>query len=103
MIIVADAERQMPYFTGKVKEMALTNEIDEEKLIEAALAILSLTAHRDRAGLRAWKNIDWEIMNVFHEKGWISDPRSKAKSVVLTEAGEAKAEEFMQKHFGKNQ
>jgi len=83
--------------------MSFSENINEEKLIEVALAILSLTAHRDGPGLRAWKNMDWEVMNILYEKGWISDPKSKAKSVMLTEEGAAKAEEFMQKHFGTNQ
>ena len=36
------------------------------------------------------------------EKGWISDPKTKAKSVVLSEEGEHLAQEFLQKHFGRN-
>lgn len=39
-------------------------------------------------GGRAWKGFPWEVMEHLHEQGLISDPRSRAKSVVLTEAGE---------------
>lgn len=72
-------------------------EIDADRLAEAALAILSLTLHDGRV----WKSMDWNLMNLLHEKGWISDPVSKAKSVVLTEEGERLAHEFLLKHFGR--
>ena len=72
--------------------------IDSDKLAEAALAILSLTLHD---GGRVWKGLDWNLMDVLHEKGWILDPRSKAKSVVLTEEGERLAQEFLVRHFGR--
>jgi Domain of unknown function (DUF6429) len=74
------------------------NDIDTDKLAEAALAILSLTLHD---GGRVWKGLDWDLMDLLHEKGWILDPRSKAKSVVLTEEGERLAQEFLQKYFGR--
>jgi Mn-dependent DtxR family transcriptional regulator len=40
-------------------------------------------------------------MNRLHEKGWITDPKKKAKSVGVTEAGFEKAEAVFLKHFGK--
>jgi len=73
--------------------------IDSDRLAEAALAILFLTLHD--AG-RVWKGLDWDLMNLLHEKGWIVDPRSKAKSVVLTEDGERLAAEFLRKYFGRH-
>ena len=63
----------------------LPQELNNDKLAEAALAILSLTLHD---GGRVWKSLDWDLMDVLYERGWIVDPRSKAKSVVLTEEGE---------------
>lgn len=36
---------------------------------------------------RVWKTFDWEAMNRLHEKGMISNPASRAKSVVFTEKG----------------
>jgi hypothetical protein len=77
----------------------LSDDIDTDSLAEAALAILSLTLHD---GGRVWKGLDWELMDVLHEKGWIVDPRSKAKSVVLTEEGERLARDFLHKHFGRH-
>lgn len=31
--------------------------------------------------------MDWDAVNRLHEKGYIGNPKSKAKSVVLTEEG----------------
>lgn len=39
-------------------------------------------------------------MERLHEKGFISDPKSKAKSVVLSEEGERQSRELFTKHFG---
>ena len=77
----------------------LPDGIDRDKLAEVALAILSLTLHD---GGRVWKGLDWDLMDLLHEKGWIVDPRSKAKSVVLTEDGERLANEFLHRHFGRH-
>ena len=42
--------------------------------------------------VRAWKGYPWDVLDVLHEHGLISDPKSKAKSVVLTQEGLAQAE-----------
>ena len=41
------------------------------------------------------------MTDLLYEKGWIWDPKGKAKSVVLTEEGVSLADTFMEKHFGK--
>ncbi|MBX3177528.1 MAG: hypothetical protein KF886_09215 [Candidatus Hydrogenedentes bacterium] len=82
--------------------MAIPDDIDAEKLAEAALAILCLTAFQDDPVMRAWKGMDWDLMDMLYERGWIRDPKGKAKSVVLTEEGLAKAEHFLQRHFAKD-
>ena len=38
-----------------------------------------------------WQGFPWEVLAHLHEQGLISDPKTKAKSVVLTEEGEAQA------------
>jgi predicted transcriptional regulator len=81
--------------------MALPDGIDRKKLLEVALAMLHLTAYGDRFGARAWKGMNWELLDALHEEGWISDPKSKAKSVALTDEGERLAAEFFEKHFGR--
>ena len=75
-------------------------DIDEDKIDDAALALLYLTMHNDTGGTRAWKNIDWDTMDRLYEKGYISNPQSKAKSVVVTAEGEERSKELFFKLFG---
>ncbi len=82
--------------------MTLPDDIDDEKLAEIALAMLSLSAFSDPVGTRAWKGMDWDVLNLLYEKGWIMDPKNKSKSVVLTTEGEALAQKLFAKHFGNN-
>jgi hypothetical protein len=70
--------------------------LDENKIDRAVLALLYLGLHD---GARAWKGFDWEAMNRLHEKGFISDPRGKAKSIVFTEAGLTEAERLLEQLF----
>jgi hypothetical protein len=53
-------------------------ELDEDKIDRAVLALLSLT---------------------LHEKGFISDPKSNAKAVALSDAGLAEARRLAQEMF----
>jgi hypothetical protein len=76
--------------------MSANEKIDWDKVDEVALALLSLTLDGDR---RAWKGLAWDVTNRLHEKGWIFDPKNKAKSVVFTEEGEHRANEVFRKHF----
>ena len=71
--------------------------LDTNRIDDAVLALLLLGLHEDD---RAWKSFDWDAMNRLHEKGWISDPVSKAKSVVFTPEGKARAEALLASLFG---
>ena len=82
----------------KLHTVELPPNLDEEKLAEAALGILSLTL--DENG-NVWKTLNWDLMNLLFNKGWLGDPIRKTKSVHLTPEGKAVAEEFLVKHFGK--
>ena len=74
--------------------------IDPDKVDEAVLGLLYLVSF-ERAGLtHAWKGHDWDALNRLHESGLISDPKSKAKSVVLTDDGSLKAKSACEKLFG---
>lgn len=73
---------------------------DKDKVDEMVLALLWLTTTRDGPFARAWKGMDWGAMDRLHEKGFISDPKSKARSVVLTEDGAKRSEELFRQHFG---
>jgi len=55
---------------------------DHDKVDDIVLALMVLTLHDFD---RAWKGVDWETLDRLYEKGWIDNPRSKAKSVRLTE------------------
>jgi hypothetical protein len=76
-------------------------EYDVTKLDEVVLALLHFNAHTDHGVTRAWKGLDWDTLDRLHAQGFISDPKSKAKSVVLTEEGARVAEELFRRHFGK--
>lgn len=71
---------------------------DEEKVDAMVLALMYLTIHDQ---VRAWKGFDFQALDRLHAKGLIADPRTKAKSIVLTEEGLAQAEALFEKHFGK--
>jgi hypothetical protein len=81
--------------------MALPPNVNQDALSEAALAILGLTAFRDHQVVRAWKGMDWDLLDVLYRKGWIADPKGKAKSVVFTDEGARLAQDLLRRHFGK--
>jgi hypothetical protein len=72
-------------------------EFDEKKVDNAVLALLYLTLHD---GNRAWKGHDWDALDRLHKKGYISNPATSAKSVVLTEEGLRLSEQLFGKYFG---
>jgi len=72
-------------------------ELDTDKIDDATLALLSLGLHDS---VRAWKGFDWDAMNRLHEKGYITDPRGKAKSVILTEEGLQQSRRLLESLFG---
>lgn len=73
-------------------------DIDTEKIDQAVLALLLLGRHD---GDRAWKSFDWEAMSRLHQKGYITDPVSKAKSVLFTEEGFRESERAFRELFSK--
>ena len=74
-------------------------EYDETKVDETVLALLYLNLFEHGSVVRAWKGFDWDSMDRLNEKGYIGDPRSKAKSVVMTEEGQSAAEAMFTKYF----
>jgi len=73
-------------------------DIDTGRIDEAVLALIYLGLHEHN---RAWKSFDWDAMDRLHEKGLISNPASKAKSVVFTEAGLKRAEALVEQMFSR--
>ena len=57
---------------------------DTDKIDKAVLALFQLGLHDEN---RTWKSFDWEVTNRLYEKGFISNPVGKAKSVELTDLG----------------
>lgn len=74
-------------------------EYNKQKIDEMVLALLYLTSFPEKNFTRTWKGHDWEVLNRLHEKGYISDPKSKAKSVVFSEEGLKKSEELFKEYF----
>ncbi len=72
--------------------------LDTDKIDDATLALLSLGLHD---GVRVWKGFDWDALHRLHEKGYIADPRGKARSVVLTEEGLQRSQQLLESLFGK--
>jgi hypothetical protein len=74
-----------------------------DKIDDAVLALLHLTSFTEGKGefayTRAWKGHDWDAMDRLHEKGLISDPKGKAKSVAITPEGQTKSEELFRQLF----
>ncbi len=71
-------------------------DIDQDQIDQAVLALLLLGRHEDN---RTWKGFDWDVMSRLHEKGYISDPVGKAKSVLLTDEGLREAERLFEALF----
>ena len=76
---------------------------DEDKIDDYTLALMFLVTHErmEGYGARAWKGFDWATMDRLHEKGLITNPVGKAKSVGMTEEGYKKAEELFEMFFKK--
>ncbi len=72
-------------------------DMDTDRIDDAVLALLFLGRHD---GGRAWKGFDWNALERLHEKGLISNPASKAKSVVFTEEGLQRSEQLFHELFG---
>ena len=81
--------------------MILPENIDQDKLAEAAIAILALSSWDEEFGARAWKGMDWDLLDVLYQKGWIGDPVGKQKSIHITEEGMNQAAANQEKYFGK--
>jgi len=73
--------------------------LDTDKIDQAVLALLALGQHD---GYRTWKAFDWGAMGRLHQKGYISDPVGKAKSVVFTEEGARESERLLRRLFGRS-
>ena len=76
-------------------------DVNEKKIDDMVLALLYLTTFEDKPRLRAWKGHDWDSLSRLHQKDYISDPVTKAKSVLLTETGAKRSKRLFEKYFVK--
>ncbi len=72
---------------------------DKDKVDYITLALLYLVMSGNEGEERALKCFDAETMSRLHEKGYISDPRTEAKSVRMSPKGAELALELFRKHF----
>ena len=75
---------------------------DTDRVDDYTLALLYLAVCEQEKGLRgpAWKTFDLAVMNRLHEKGYISNPKSKAKAIEMSVKGLQRAKELFAKFFG---
>ena len=66
-------------------------DLDKNRIAEGAMAILALTLFSDGPV---------HVLDDLYRRGWIHDPRGKAKSVVFTDEGHKLAVDLMQRQFG---
>ena len=80
---------------------AMNDDRVNDRIDEAVLALLyhGIFEHHPVMGARSWKAFDWAAMGRLHDKGLISDPASKARSVLLTEIGLREAEAAFRRFF----
>ena len=76
-------------------------QVDTDKIDDMALALLHLTSFKHHNIVRAWKGHDWGELSWLYEKGFIGDPRSKAKSVELSDDGAKRSMDLFKIFFEK--
>ena len=81
--------------------LSMSRERIDDKIDEAVLSLLYLGIfeREPMMSARTWKSFDWDAMERLHRKGLISDPVSKAKSVVFTDTGLRRAEAAFRRLF----
>jgi len=73
-------------------------DFDGGKLEQVVLALFQMNLSDD-SGRRAWKSLPWSVMDSLHQKGYISDPATKNRSVWLSEEGAHLSKELFEKLF----
>jgi len=91
-------EQEMIVLSTQLERKTM-DDYDREKVDEIVIALLYLTLHDS---YRAWKGFDWETLDRLYEKGWIENPRGRAKSVLFTEEGLAQSTRLFQRYFSKS-
>jgi hypothetical protein len=74
-------------------------EYNKDKVDEMVLALMYLTSSKDPFATRAWKGLDWQVLDRLFKKGWITDPNSKMPTVTLSEEAAQLSKELFFKYF----
>ena len=69
---------------------------DPQKIEDAVLALLGAFEFDNG---RAWKRIDFSVMEALAEKGYISNPHGRSESIHLTKDGLTRAKELAERMF----
>jgi hypothetical protein len=91
--------KEYEIFNRQGEHRGVPMDVDAEKLEQAVLALLHLNTFDEKSGKRAWKALPWSVMDQLHQKGYISDPATKNKSVWLSDEGARLSEELFEKFF----
>lgn len=70
-----------------------------DRIDELTLALLSLGIHRSKGRTRARKGFDEDALFRLHDRGLISTPETKNKSVVITDEGVELARRLLQRYL----
>ena len=73
---------------------------ENDRIDKAVLALLWLNL--DTTGM-AWKGFDWHAMARLHERGLISSPVGKSKSVQLTADGLVEGQRLFRELFARGE
>lgn len=76
-------------------------EIDWDKVDKMALALMHLTTFEEKGSFRTWKGHDWGVLDRMQKRGWISDPATKAKSVVLSDEARERSRKLFEETFAR--
>ena len=74
-------------------------EYNQEKVDDMVLALLYLTSSTNKYGTRAWKGLDWQVLDRLYKKGFIGDPREKGPTMQLSEAGVDRSKQLFEEIF----
>ena len=73
--------------------------VNWDRVEEITLALMHLTSFEEHGAVRSWKGYSWDALSRLHQRGWISNPVSKGKSVTLTEDGVNRSRELFERYF----
>jgi len=74
-------------------------EYDTKKVDELVLALMALNTFDDGQTTRAWIRFDESLLERLQQQNYIRHSTPQAKSVLITDEGRARAQEYFKKHI----